>query len=81
MQELEFGTVNVVVIRDDVVESLSAFPDNDLGNAEAELTFLNKCAENLSNWDDYTPDDRSALLEQGYEKFGHGSICLAHSGE
>jgi hypothetical protein len=43
----------------------------------AERVFLDKLAECLSNWDEYDQDDRDAVLDNGYEQFGNGSVCLS----
>lgn len=65
----------VIVIRDDVVEENIQCNDAE----HAERVFLDKCASKLSNWDEYTADDRNACLEDGYALFGlgHCSVCLS----
>jgi hypothetical protein len=63
----------VIVIRDDVVEE-----NIQCLNAEhAEKVFVDKCASNLSNWDEYTSEDQSVCVEDGYALFGTGSVCLS----
>ena len=63
----------VIVILDGVVEE-----NIQCNNSEhAESVFLDKCASNLSNWDEYTADDREVCLEDGYAIFGRGSVCLS----
>lgn len=42
----------------------------------AEQHFIRACATNLSNWEGYTPEDISAVLENGYEVFGGGCIMF-----
>jgi hypothetical protein len=73
------STVNVILVRDDVVEEVHSFNDVPEGNAEAEALFLELCAANLTNWADYSSEDVSTVVDQGYEMFGHGAIYLAHS--
>ena len=63
----------VVVIKDNVLDNVETFKDGMAG----ENLFLQKCSENLSNWDEYTVEDKSTILENGYEKFGNGSICIS----
>jgi hypothetical protein len=47
-------------------------------NAEhQERVFLDKLAEYLSNWDEYDADDRQAVMDNGYEEFGSGSVCMS----
>lgn len=44
---------------------------------KAQQHFLDTCQEHLSNWDDYTQDDKNALLDMGYEQLvGEGAIVL-----
>jgi hypothetical protein len=62
----------VVVIKDNLVHDNIMCNDN----VHAEKVFFDKLAENLSNWDEYTEEDREAVLEDGYENFGNGSVCL-----
>lgn len=42
----------------------------------ATTKFLGACETNISNWDEYDPDDKSAILDDGYETFGNGAIVL-----
>lgn len=65
--------ISVIVIKNDVVE------ENHLrfSPKEAENLFFEKCAQYISNWDEYTPEDRDGILDDGYEKFGHGSVCIS----
>jgi len=65
--------VNVIVIRNGVVD------ENILSSSkeQAETLFLKKCESILSNFDEYTEHDKRAILDDGYETFGCGSICIS----
>lgn len=67
----------VTVIRDNVIDSITLFPETDEGRAKAESAFLLTCNDVLSNFDEYTQDDIEAILDNGYETFGNGSVCLS----
>jgi len=73
------NTVNVIVVMDNAVDKVLSFPDNDQGNRDAEMAFLNECANRLSNWDEYTQEDLDTIIENGIENFGNGSINITHS--
>lgn len=46
---------------------------------EAEAKFLELCREKIWNFDEYTPGDIEAILDNGYEQYGAGnSICIHH---
>lgn len=75
----KLATVNVVLVRDDVIEELIAFKDDAQGCWLAEVCFLKLCAANFTNWDEYTSDDIDNILAEGVERFGHGAIYLVHS--
>ncbi|MAE81291.1 MAG: hypothetical protein CMB80_01055 [Flammeovirgaceae bacterium] len=71
-----FNTVNVVVVQDNgVIDEIWVYSKPE----EAEVKFHEVCAERLSNWDEYTSEDQEAVLDQGYERFGHGVIYIVHS--
>ncbi len=38
--------------------------------------FFQQLEDHLSNWEEYDAEDREALVDQGYETFGTGSVCL-----
>ena len=63
----------VIVVREGVVSENILCRDAE----HAERVFLDKLAECLSNWDEYDQDDRDAVLDNGYEQFGNGSVCLS----
>jgi len=62
----------VIVVKNQVVDSARICNNRK----HAEETFLTECESRLSNWDSYTPEDKEIILDQGYETFGNGSICL-----
>lgn len=69
--------IAVTVIRDNVVDDITLFEDKTPEDRRrAEDYFLTRCGEVLSNWDEYTQDDKDATLDNGYETFGNGSICI-----
>ena len=37
---------------------------------------IQQLEDHVSNWDEYTPEDREVVLDQGYETFGTGSVCV-----
>lgn len=43
---------------------------------KATAQFLDTCSERLSNWDEYSPDDKEALLDLGYEHFGNNEAVV-----
>jgi hypothetical protein len=63
----------VIVIRDNVVEENILCCDEE----HADNVFLDKLAERISNWDEYSQDDIEAVLDNGHEKFGNGSVCMS----
>ena len=67
------GTYIVVsVIENDLPTHMSVHTYEE----EAELAFFDMCEQKLSNFDEYTYHDKMALLEQGYERYGCGKICI-----
>ena len=61
----------IIVVRHDVVETVTPTT-----KADCEREFLARVESNVSNWDEYTSDDIEHIVEQGYEMFGCGSVCL-----
>lgn len=43
---------------------------------EAVRTFKSRAFHKFSNWEDYSTEDIEAVIEQGFEKTGDGSLCL-----
>ena len=64
--------VAVVVVRDKVVDALWLFDSV----VKATVKFFDECASSLSNWEDYTVEDRDAVIMDGYAEFGKGSVCI-----
>ena len=69
-------TINVIVIRNNVVESNQLFTGEDAVQL-AEAAYLSACREHVSNFDEYTGDDLTAILDNGYCEFGTGSVCIS----
>lgn len=42
----------------------------------AENHFLDACRTHISNWGEYTVEDVTVILEQGYEQFGNRAVVL-----
>lgn len=63
----------IIIIKDSLVDNSFPFKDG----VEAEKIFLEKCRENISNFDSYSLEDVDIIIDEGYEKFGTGnSICI-----
>ena len=73
------NTVNVIVVVNNTVDKIISFPDDEKGNKDAEMAFLNECANRLTNWNEYTQNDLDTIIENGIENFGNGSINITHS--
>lgn len=52
---------------------LSAFNDVD----KAEDCFKTIARHKFSNWDEYSAEDISSVLDNGYETTSNGSLCLS----
>ena len=69
--------VNVTVIKDDAVYENHLFIGDHKEICElAEKKFLDLFKQESWNWDDYTPDDIEAILEDGLAEFRDGTICI-----
>jgi len=44
--------------------------------SKAETAFFATCEEQLSNWDEYTSEDRNSVLHEGYAQYGCGCIMF-----
>ena len=62
----------VIMIQNDLVTDTYKCKNGE----QAEKKFLEICKERLSNFDTYNKDDISAILEQGYERFGKKTISI-----
>ena len=73
--------VNVVVIRNEVVDTIDSFPifEEQLSQEvveQAETFFINK----IKKYDgDFTEDDTECLLDEGYYSGMNFSVCLCWS--
>jgi hypothetical protein len=47
---------------------------------DAELRFVDVVAYTVSNFDEYECADIDAIIEQGYERFGAGTIWIEEDG-
>ena len=63
----------VIVIKDQIVDENILCKDSE----EAEKLFFAKCEESISNWDEYSEEDKEAILENGVAEKANGSICLS----
>jgi hypothetical protein len=63
----------IIVIKEGVVDSAEVSTKEN-----CEKRFLDKCAECLTNWEDYDADDVRCVLDDGYAEFGGNgsSVCL-----
>jgi len=43
---------------------------------EAEFAFIQSCMDNISNWDEYEPDDIAKVLDEGYALYGGGVVMF-----
>ena len=69
-------SVNVIVIKDGVVDESYLFVGDHTVSELAYKKFLELCGRWISNWRNYSPDDIEALLEDGYVEHDRGSICI-----
>ena len=71
--------ISVVVIKDSVIDENYLFrgDDNDDIVQRAEKKFLDACATNVSNWYEYSEEDKNNALDDGYVEFGRGSVCIS----
>jgi len=69
----------ILVITNDakgVVEDIKQImPPN---GKEAERVFIEKCAEEVPNWHEYTQEDIDAILDDGYYTVNGKYICIYH---
>jgi|688.fasta_scaffold439519_2 hypothetical protein len=76
-EEDEEETVSVIAIKNGVVEECYNFSGkNDEIAKLAEKKFLELCSDKISNFDEYTPDDITAILDDGLAEYGGGSINI-----
>lgn len=64
---------SVITIKDEVLDEVVwSGPDR----LEGEKHFLDTLTSCISNFNEYTSRDIDVILDQGYERFGNGSICF-----
>lgn len=68
----------VQVNRGDVLDEITHVGVNQ---EEARAHFLDACKVNLSNFGEYTPDDVSKIINDGYCQFGSGAVVLIDTEE
>jgi hypothetical protein len=74
------NTVNVIEILDVnnmAVQQLVAFPDNSIGNKQAEELFCQLIEENYPGVT--TPDDKDSHLDDGFFWRDSYYVCIVHS--
>ena len=64
----------VITIKDSVLDEVFPFTESE----DAEKKFLELCREKIWNFDEYTPNDITGILDDGYAKYGANSICIHH---
>ncbi|MEK6882946.1 MAG: hypothetical protein AABY22_25200 [Nanoarchaeota archaeon] len=62
----------VILIKDNLI--IETFKCKN--GQEVEKKFLKACKEMISNFDTYNQDDISVILEDGFERYGDGSISI-----
>ena len=62
----------VIMIQNDLVTDTYKCKNGE----QAEKKFLEICKERLSNFNEYNQDDISVILEDGFERYGDGSISI-----
>jgi hypothetical protein len=74
------NTVNVIEIVDGIVQSLRAWDDDQVGNAEAEKVF-HACVTENTKGDAVPPDDAdmNGYVEDGTFEQGTYQVNLVHS--
>ena len=61
----------IVIIKDGVVDEIKVSTKE-----KCEGDFLDAVASRVSNWDEYTDEDKEYITDNGYEITGNGSVCL-----
>ena len=76
-EKKDIGFVNVIAIKDGVVEESYLFTGDRM---EIAILSHNKlielCREKFSNFDEYTDEDIESILDDGFAEYGKGSICI-----
>lgn len=71
--------ISVIVIKNDVVDANYLFSGEHSRNVaeQAELKFYDLCSQYVSNWDEYTDEDKEIVVDEGYCGFVTGSVCIS----
>ena len=76
---------HIVTVREGMVERIQTFPESMVTDGfdtrEIESAFLEEVAARVSNFDEYTEEDKEAICDNGYEGFGAGSVQIFWSDE
>ncbi len=68
---------HIITIVNGMVENVETFTGADLLDTDLiESQFLDEVACRISNFDEYTTADKEAICENGYERFGNGSVQI-----
>ena len=70
-------SVSVIVIINNLVDKIETFREKEV--SKAEKCFYDRCNEYFPDFDKRNQEYKDAILEDGYEKFDNGSICLTWS--
>lgn len=77
LMKMKTYKVFVIAIKNGVLEEGYNFSGKRDEIAKlAEKKFLELCHDKISNFDEYTPDDITAILDDGLAEYGGGSICI-----
>jgi hypothetical protein len=68
--------VTVVEIVDGWPEVILYVGEHDEIVRKAQTTFLDICRENIWNFDEYTQDDITVILDNGYETWGDNCVAI-----
>jgi hypothetical protein len=61
----------IIIVSDNVVESVHSTTKEN-----ATQDFLSYVSARISNFDEYSQTDIDNAINEGYVKFGNGSVCL-----
>ncbi len=59
-----------------MVEEIQTLSGDKANCANAEQVFLEVVEQRVSNFDEYTAADKEAICDNGYERYGNGSIQI-----
>lgn len=58
------------------IEPIRMFNYDETGRQLAWNHFLDECQTRITNWDQYSPDEIAAVMDNGYEHYGSSTIVL-----